>query len=143
LVKAYGGAYRHHDAKDVDPVPPDLAPFLAWARDAFDVRLNSVFVNWYDAALGHYIGRHRDYRSGMQRGSPIVTISLGADRVFRLRPWGRAGATLDFAARDGTVFVIPYDTNLAWTHEVPLRVRDRGRRISVTLRALTGAPGDR
>ena len=35
----------------------------------------------------------------------------------------------------GGVFVMPYATNLAWTHEVPHFARDRGRRVSVTLRA--------
>jgi alkylated DNA repair dioxygenase AlkB len=140
-VQAFGGAYHHVTDEETSPVPAHLAPYLAWGRRAIDPRLNSVFVNWYDAALGHYIGPHRDYRSGMAAGSPIVTISFGEDRVFRLKPWRRPGATLDFAARDGTVFVIPYDTNLAWTHEVPRLARNRGRRISVTLRALTGKPG--
>lgn len=128
-------------APPVPPVPPELAPLLRWGQATLEPRLNAVHVNWYDAALGHYIGPHRDYRTGMHRDTPIVTMSFGADRVFRIKPWRRAGERLDFAARHGTVFVIPWATNLRWTHEVPLRARDRGRRISVTLRALTGRHG--
>ena len=67
-------------------------------------------------------------------GSPIVTISFGEERTFRLRPWKGKGFT-DFAATHGSVLVMPYETNLAWTHEVPARKKLEGKRISVTLRA--------
>jgi len=70
----------------------------------------------------------------MVPGAPIVTISLGDRRVFRLRPWKGRGVR-DFEVANGTVIVMPYDTNLTWTHEVPGRAQDRGRRISLTLRA--------
>ena len=72
----------------------------------------------------------------MHNGAPIVTVSLGQDRVFRLRPWKGKGFR-DFDAENGTVFVMPYNTNQAWTHEVPKAKRFQGRRISVTFRAFT------
>ena len=37
----------------------------------------------------------------------------------------------------GTVFILPYATNLVWKHGVPKSARYTGRRISVTLRAFT------
>ena len=116
------------------PVPALLERFLDWSRAAVDARLNGLLVNWYDAAHRHYIGRHRDSPDGLVEGSPIVTISLGAERLFRLRPWKGPGPH-DFAAADRAVFVVPYATNRAWTHEVPHRAIDAGRRISITLRA--------
>ena len=54
----------------------------------------------------------------MIEGVPIVTMSLGEERVFRLRPWKGAGF-IDFPVRNGTVIVMPYVTNKHWTHEVP------------------------
>lgn len=135
-TQGYGRPYYDQGTRaTIERLPPSFEPVMAAARDAIDGRLNTIHVNWYDAALRHYIGPHRDHRGGLVPGAPIVTISAGADRVFRLRPW-RGKGRIDFAARDGTVFVIPYATNLAWTHEVPHRARDRGRRISITLRAL-------
>lgn len=116
------------------PVPPELAPFLAWAMAAIDGRLNGILVNWYDGLLGHYIGAHRDSRAHLVRGAPIVTVSLGEERAFRLRPWKGKGYR-DFAAAYGGVIVLPYETNLAYTHEVPYAARHTGRRISVTIRA--------
>lgn len=119
------------------PIPPLLDPLLAWARGQIDERLNSMLVNWYDGGLGHYIGRHRDSTREMLRGVPVVTVSFGEERVFRLRPY-RGEGRRDFPARDGYVFVMPYETNLAWTHEVPRTRKSAGRRISVTLRGFLG-----
>ncbi|HEV2860037.1 MAG TPA: alpha-ketoglutarate-dependent dioxygenase AlkB [Pyrinomonadaceae bacterium] len=119
------------------PVPTALGPLLDWARGHLDERLNGMLVNWYDGPLGHYIGRHRDSTRGMIKGVPVVTVSFGEERVFRLRPY-RGEGRKDFPARDGSVFVMPYETNLAWTHEVPRALKSTGRRISVTLRGFLG-----
>lgn len=134
--QAFGVDYRYTGRVNrALPVPPRLTPLLEWARGLVDERLNGILVNWYDGSLGHYIGRHRDSAAGMIKGVPIVTVSFGEERVFRLRPY-RGEGRRDFPARDGRVFVMPYETNLAWTHEVPRARKSTGRRISVTLRGL-------
>ena len=116
------------------PVPQQLDPYWEWAKSEIDGRLNGILVNWYDGSLGHYIGRHRDKATSLIPGAPIVTISLGDSRKFRLRPW-RGKGFKDFDASNGRVFILPYDTNENWTHEVPASKRQTGRRISITLRA--------
>lgn len=137
--QAYGKDYHYTGRVNrALTVPPILEPFLDWARGRVDECLNSLLVNWYDGALGHYIGRHRDSTRGMGAGTPIVTLSFGEERVFRLRPYRGTGRT-DFTAHDGDVFVMPYETNLAWTHEVPRARASSGRRISVTLRGFLEA----
>lgn len=133
--QAYGRDYHYtHRTNAALPIPPALAPLLTWANGVIDLRLNGLLLNWYEGTLGHYIGKHRDSTTNMVDGAPIVTISLGEQRVFRMRPWKGEGFT-DFDAANGTVFILPYDTNQAWTHEVPHAARYQGRRISVTLRA--------
>ena len=67
-----------------------------------------------------------------------MTISFGEERIFRLSH-PKTKQTRDFAARDGTVFVTPYETNLAWKHDVPRSAHWRGRRISITIRAFEAA----
>lgn len=136
--QAYGADYRYTGRVNrALPIPPLLAPLLAWARASFDERLNGLLLNWYDADHEHHIGRHRDSTAGLVEGTPIVTISLGAERVFRLRPWRVEGAgRIDVPVPDGAVLVMGWATNLAFTHEVPFRPsKDAGRRISVTVRA--------
>jgi alkylated DNA repair dioxygenase AlkB len=133
--QAYGVDYYYTGrVNKALPVPPLLQPLLDWSRKEVATELNGILLNWYDGSKGHYIGKHRDSIKNMIMGSPIVTISFGEERTFRLRPW-RQPSFKDFPARDGTVFVMPYDTNLAWTHEVPTRANQQGSRISVTIRA--------
>jgi alkylated DNA repair dioxygenase AlkB len=137
--QAFERAYRFSSRVHIPlPAPPSLLQFLAWGKSAVDERLNGILVNWYDGQIGHYIGAHRDSTVDLVAGAPIVTISLGEARAFRLRPW-RGKGFRDFAATHGIAFVLPFNTNLAWTHEVPHSVRCTGRRISVTLRAFQNA----
>ncbi len=133
--QAYGADYHYTGSVNRGlPIPAVLVPVRDWARSTIDERLNGVLLNWYDAAHEHYIGKHRDSTIDMIDGTPIVTVSLGASRTFRLRPWKKKG-TCDLLAEHGTVFVMPFETNRAWTHEVPHFASDRGRRISITFRA--------
>jgi alkylated DNA repair dioxygenase AlkB len=138
--QAYGRDYRFPGGgAPTLPVPPELLPHLEWATAAIDRGLNGLLLNWYDGAQRHHIGPHRDKTNGLVAGAPIVTISFGEDRTFRLRPWrGRGKGFRDFAATSGSVFLLPFDTNKAWTHEIVHRTRHTGRRISVTLRAFAG-----
>jgi alkylated DNA repair dioxygenase AlkB len=132
--QAYGRDYHYTGQLNVAlPLPSVLEPFLAWCQSHIDSRLNGLLLNWYDAARGHYIGKHRDSPKNMVVGCPIVTISLGATRTFRVRPWKGTGYQ-DFTATNGSVIVIPYETNQVYTHEVLKLAKDEGRRISITLR---------
>lgn len=133
--QAYGKDYHYTQrTNQAMPVPEKLRPFLDWAQEAIDPRLNGLLLNWYEGQLGHYIGKHRDSTTNMVEGAPIVTISLGEERLFRLRKY-RGAEVRDIRADAGAVFIMPYATNLAWTHEVPHFKRYTGRRVSVTLRA--------
>jgi alkylated DNA repair dioxygenase AlkB len=135
--QAYGRDYQFSGTTSTAlPIPDLLAPFLGCVRQAIDDRLNGLLLNWYDAARRHYIGAHRDSRQGLVVGTPIVTISVGATRIFRLRLPKEPGF-LDFEATHGSVFVMPWETNLAVKHEVPHNARAQGRRISITARAFS------
>jgi len=133
--QAYGQDYRYRgQTSPAEPVPPLVAPLLSWAGREVHPTLNALLVNWYEGP-GHYIGPHHDTTKWMLPGTPIVTISFGEERVFRLsRGTGHERETMDFLASDGTVFIIPRDTNDVWKHSVPKSARYTGRRISVTIR---------
>lgn len=130
--QAFGHNYRFSNQTSVAvQVPELLEPLRAWCREAVDPRLNGLLLNWYEGP-GDYIGAHHDKTAGLVPGTPIVTISFGETRTFRLI---RGRERRDFPAPAGTVFVLPHDTNLAWKHLVPKSTRYTGRRISVTVRA--------
>lgn len=141
--QAYGADYRYTGrVNKAVPVPPLLGPVLGWVRGAVDPRLNAVLVNWYEGP-GHYMGPHHDDTRDMVDGTPVVTVSFGETRVFRLTRGPRGGhVARDFPAENGAVFVLPFATNRVWKHGVPKSARYAGRRVSVTVRAFTaGQPG--
>lgn len=133
--KAYGNDYRFSGLTSVAlPVGRELVPFLSWAVQTIDHRLNGILMNWYDGSLGHYIGKHRDSRDGLIEGAPIISMSLGETRICRFRKW-KGLEQVDIAVSHGSVLIIPFDTNLSWTHEITKSKRAQGRRISITIRA--------
>jgi len=135
--QTYGMDYHYTgQTNQALPIPPVLKILLDWSRGTIDSRLNGILVNWYDGRLGHYIGRHRDSIQNMIIGAPIVTISFGESRIFRLRPWPSRtdGSPIDFMARNGKVFVMPWETNRHFYHEVPFSKNCLERRVSVTIR---------
>tara|TARA_R110002096_G_scaffold29509_5_gene88954 strand:+ start:17831 stop:18448 length:618 start_codon:yes stop_codon:yes gene_type:complete len=118
------------------PLPAMLQPMLDWVKANVYDDLNGLLVNWYDGSLGHYIAAHRDTEPELDAGAPIVTISLGEERIFRMRPYAAPKKpVVDLTVRDRDVLIIPYAVNDTWTHEVPKRSRYQGRRISVTFRS--------
>jgi len=133
--EAYGQDYRYSGTLHrASPLPDVLAQLIAWSKIEVDERINGVLVNWYDGSLGHKMGAHRDAEKELVAGAPIVTISFGETRTFRFRRWkGRDIRNLEVV--DNSVLVLPYATNLAFTHEVPASKQRTGRRISVTMRA--------
>lgn len=133
--QAYGRNYVYSGQVNVAaPVPDILQPLFSWVQSAINPHLNGVLVNWYDASLGHYIGPHRDSTRNMVENAPIVTVSLGEERVFRMRPVTGRGYR-DFSVAHGSVVMIPYATNQRWKHEIPRFKRFSGKRISITFRA--------
>ena len=120
------------------PVPSVLLPLWIWVQQEINSQLNGLLLNWYDSATGDYIGAHHDKTKDIVPGSPIVTVSFGASRNFRLtRGKPPARQVRNFEATAGTVFVMPWDTNKEWKHEVPHRKCDTSRRVSVTFRAFS------
>ncbi len=137
--QAFGADYHYTGRTNrALSLPEECLPILTWSQQAIHEEHNGLLLNWYDGQLGHYIGPHHDSTKDMVVGAPIVTISLGEERIFRLSH-PRTKQSRDFPARDGTVFITPYETNLAWKHGVPHSARRRGRRVSITIRAFEGA----
>ncbi len=116
------------------PIPGLLKPLLSFAKETIFESLNGLLLNWYFGQ--DYIGEHRDSRKGLLEHSPIVTISFGETRNFRMsRGKGKDRKTFDLPAEHGSLIVIPWATNLVWKHSVPRSKKHQGHRISVTMRA--------
>lgn len=122
------------------PIPDLLKPLLEWVQQTIDLRLNGILLTGYEGPK-EYIGPHHDKVTHLVPGSPIITISYGEERTFRLTLREKVEGkpmvvdTKDFPATDGTLYLLPFDTNKIWQHEIPKFAHQTGRRISVTVRA--------
>jgi hypothetical protein len=72
---------------------------------------------------------HHDKTRDLARGAPILSLSVGAERDFRV-------GTETFAVRDGDLVVLPWEVNRRVKHGVPVRRRARG--VRYFLRACRG-----
>ena len=134
--QAYGKDYYFsNQVSQALPVPEILEQYLTWSK-SLNQNFNGLLLNWYDSDLKHYIGRHKDSESSLILNSQILTISLGAKRIFRLRH-SATKMLKDIEVNNGDVLIIPWNTNKKVTHEVPYLVKYPGKRISITIRAFS------
>jgi alkylated DNA repair dioxygenase AlkB len=133
-VQAYGRdyAYSGQVAQSL-PIPDWLEPFFQKAKDISST-INGALINWYDGSLKHKIGAHRDNESDLMIGSDIITISLGEERIFRFRKFKTKEPPIDLVLKDRDILVIPWKTNIQYTHEVPHFAKYKDKRISLTFR---------
>jgi alkylated DNA repair dioxygenase AlkB len=136
--QSYGRDYRftgmNHAAL---PVPELLDPFLEWANSLGYGTFNQVLVNWY-ANGHHYIGKHRDSESQLVPQSPIISISLGATRTFRIRNYATNDIIMDLSVNNGDVVIMGGNFQSELTHEIPkisgMKGEGVGPRINITFR---------
>jgi alkylated DNA repair dioxygenase AlkB len=122
---SYSGTVNHNL-----PLPDELTPFLDYVKNNIDIRLNGILVNWYDFSENHHIGAHQDSIVDLEPGTPIVTISLGSEMIFKL-----SGAINEkIQVKDRVVLVMPWDVNLSCKHQILKPQLKLGKRISLTFR---------
>jgi alkylated DNA repair dioxygenase AlkB len=112
-------------------------PVLLDARRALErqygVRFGSVGCNYYrdgnDSVAWHgdKIGRSNT------EDTMIAIVSLGATRVFALRPKG-GGKSLRIAHHHGDLLVMGGSCQRTWEHSIPKTTRPVGPRISIQFR---------
>lgn len=97
--------------------------------------LNGCLVNWY-ADGNHYIGPHSDSERGIYSNSPILTLSLGATRTFKLIPKEFISTQYrkDLKVNNGDLLIMGGTTQSTHKHTIPKTKKCKDRRISITMR---------
>lgn len=126
------------------PLPQAFEPFLEWARSLplyGDLAVNAALINFY-ANGQDYIGRHSDDERELVPGAPIVSISLGQKRTFRVRNRLSGAVALDLDMPHATYVAMGGAMQRHFLHEVPkvagAKGAAMGRRINVTFRVQRG-----
>jgi alkylated DNA repair dioxygenase AlkB len=137
--QSYGNDYTYsgmeHSAK---PVCDLFSPFLEWANSLEMGTFDQMLVNWYLNGY-HYIGSHSDNEKNLKIESPIIGVSLGGERKFRIRDKHKK-IIMDVPMTHGSFVIMGGSFQREMKHEIPKilgkKGQDTGRRISITFRQM-------
>lgn len=96
-------------------------------------RFNSVLLNLYRNG-DDSIGMHSDNEVELGARPVIASLSLGAERIFRLKHRRNAAAPVSVALSNGSLLLMAGRTQECWLHGVRKEGRDVGPRINLTFR---------
>jgi alkylated DNA repair dioxygenase AlkB len=108
---------------------PSLRHLRNGLNDSLFVDLNSCLVNWYrdgNDSMGWHSDREPELRDA------IVSVTLGAERVFQLRE-GRRGPPISVALPHGSVLVMSIASQQRFAHRVP-KQSGAGERLNLAFR---------
>jgi alkylated DNA repair dioxygenase AlkB len=117
------------------PWTPTLLDLRRRLEAATDARFNSVLLNYYRDGRDS-MGWHADNEPELGAAPAIASLSLGASRRFRLRPY-RGGLTHPSFSLDlptGSLLLMRGPTQQHWQHELPKTARPVGPRLNLTFR---------
>merc|ERR1719499_1996799 len=86
--------------------------------------MNHCVLNLYRSGKDH-IGFHSDKQLDIKTGTSIVSVSLGEERIMRLRKKGSKTDDQLVSLAPGSAIVIGPETNKRWMHGVP-KVQRKG-----------------
>lgn len=136
-LRDYNFSGMNHKAK---PLPIEFVPYLEWANQFNgNVTFNQVLINWY-ANGHHYINPHTDNEKQLVKHSPVLSLSLGQERTFRIRNKLDNKSILDLQMPDKTYLMMCGKMQEHYLHEV-VKVNGKkgenmGKRINITFRVL-------
>jgi alkylated DNA repair dioxygenase AlkB len=130
-----GAVYRY---SGVDHLP------LPWTDELLDIKarieqccgrgFNSALCNLYRDGSDS-MGWHADKEKELGRDPYIASLSLGAERLFRLRH-DRSGETLDVPLGNGALLLMGGSLQHHWRHCVPKSKGIASARINLTFRMI-------
>ena len=144
-LKPYYYTGKIHASKDL---PVLFQPLLDWANKNMEEgkfspnkekcpSFNQVLVNYYMDG-SHYIGRHSDDEKQLVPNSPILSLSFGETRTFRIRNKSDKEIVNNIDMKDGTFILMGGKMQKEFTHEVPKILGMKGTtlkpRVNITFR---------
>ncbi len=132
-----GTRYRYSGViHEPQPLTPRLDELRRRLEALCDARFNSVLANLYRHERDS-MGLHADDEPELGAEPVIASVSLGAERVFRLKHRLRRDLKpLRLALPSGSLLVMSGVTQRFWKHEVPKQTRPCGPRINLTFRRI-------
>tara|TARA_B100001029_G_C15000991_1_gene418060 strand:- start:471 stop:1016 length:546 start_codon:yes stop_codon:yes gene_type:complete len=99
------------------------------------LEFNSVLLNLYEDG-SHKVGWHSDNEKELGDEINIASISLGASRDFKYRPYNDKGLVKTLPLEHGSLLVMRHPFQLNHEHCVPPRRKVVNSRINLTFRSI-------
>ena len=101
------------------------------------VIFNSVLINYYRDGKDR-VAWHSDDEKELGRNPVIGSVSLGAERNFKLRhkQYKVNGLKKQITLRHGSFLLMKGSTQHHWMHEIPRTAKPIGPRINLTFRVI-------
>lgn len=131
------------------PMTPLVNEIRIFVEAAIGQSFNHCLVQLYRSGCD-FISEHSDKTLDISRGTCIVNLSLGSERVMRLRSkpdFRKEKETINVRLPHNSLFVLGWETNRGYMHEIRPDKREEsqktpeermfgGRRISFTFRSI-------
>lgn len=112
-------------------IPEEFERFMEWVNQIGYGKFDQILVHWYPNGK-YYTEEHSDDEKQMVENSPIVIISFGATRTFRIKQKSD-GKSRDLPLKDGDVIAMGGSFQNVYTHQIP-KEQVKEPRISLTFR---------
>ena len=128
-----GAAYTYSRVRhEPQPWTPTLTRLRERLQAATGAPFNSVLANRYRNGRDS-MGWHADDEPELGERPLIASVSLGAPRVFQLKPRG-GGRTQSLLLTHGSLLLMGGETQRLYVHALPKTARPVGERINLTFR---------
>lgn len=99
------------------------------------VAFNGVLLNRYRDGADS-MGWHRDNEPYLGPEPVIASVSLGAERDFKMKHRREAAPPVTLTLGHGSVLILRGQTQVHWLHSLPKRKRSQTPRINLTFRKI-------
>lgn len=94
---------------------------------------NSCLLNLYRDGTDS-MGWHQDNEKELGANPIIASVSLGAERMFHLKPIQRGTSSIKLPLAHGSLLIMAGETQHYWKHQLPKTKKELGSRINLTFR---------
>lgn len=106
----------------------------AWSRETGrEPTFNFCLANKYENGW-QSVGKHSDNEPDIVRGSPIASVSLGAERLFVFEDMADPSRVFSHMLESGSALLMLAPTQERYVHSIPRRKAVKNARISLTFR---------
>lgn len=141
LIAWYGDSHAAYTYSGITHSPLPWLPLLIEIKNNIEQftrhEFNSVLCNLYRNGQDS-MGWHADKEPELGKNPCIVSLSLGEERLFKLRH-NKSKQTVDIVLSNGSLLLMGGELQYHWRHAVPKTQKPKSERINLTFRNIIRA----